>query len=166
MELPQMMRTIQTDDVPFPTDTWSAISPPAARLVSQLLVRRPKDRLTAQQICEHAWLRDDAAAAPEPPATSKPPNARPTPPPEQPAPPYAPPAGLPELVDRALPQPAGARAAPPAAAAPVASRGAVPPPAVSVASSAAQSSELVGEGSVVSTTPSDEALSSTQGALT
>eukprot|EP00966_Prymnesium_polylepis_P163693 3784074-Prymnesium_polylepis.1 len=133
MEVAQMMLTIQTNDVQFPVETWSEKSPLATKLVRQLLVRRPKGRLTATQVCEHPWLRGDATSSEPPPATRTTPAE----------PPLA-------VAGQPLPQVPAARTA--QELVPVASTST--PPA-----QAAQLNDSVGEGSAVSTNPSDEAIS-------
>ncbi|CAG9465498.1 unnamed protein product [Pedinophyceae sp. YPF-701] len=42
--------------VPFPDDLWGRVSPEAKDLVSRLLRKDPRERLTARQALEHPWI--------------------------------------------------------------------------------------------------------------
>ncbi|KAL1511298.1 hypothetical protein AB1Y20_006103 [Prymnesium parvum] len=64
MEVPEMMRAIQVEAVPYPDDIWSKISEEGGHLVRQLLKRKPQARLNARQICAHEWLTGKVASPP------------------------------------------------------------------------------------------------------
>ncbi|XP_071734146.1 calcium-dependent protein kinase 29-like isoform X2 [Rutidosis leptorrhynchoides] len=42
---------------------WTSISPGAKDLISKMLTRNPKDRITADQALEHPWLKEDGEAS-------------------------------------------------------------------------------------------------------
>lgn len=58
---PQTLAVIRRGNYSFPPADWSSISEEAKSLIRSLLKMNPKDRLTAAQALEHAWLQEGAA---------------------------------------------------------------------------------------------------------
>ncbi|MBA0644953.1 hypothetical protein Goklo_013118 [Gossypium klotzschianum] len=49
-------------EIDFESDPWPAISPQAKDLVTKMLNLDPKQRLTAQQVLNHPWIKEDGEA--------------------------------------------------------------------------------------------------------
>ncbi|MBA0577328.1 hypothetical protein Golob_023997 [Gossypium lobatum] len=49
-------------EIDFKSDPWPAISPQAKDLVTKMLNLDPKQRLTAQQVLNHPWIKEDGEA--------------------------------------------------------------------------------------------------------
>ncbi|KAJ1687982.1 hypothetical protein LUZ63_019372 [Rhynchospora breviuscula] len=52
--------------IDFSSDPWPAISPRAKDLVKKMLRQDPKERLTAAEILNHPWIREDGEASDKP----------------------------------------------------------------------------------------------------
>jgi len=52
----RLFSSIQESSLTFPSSLWSSVSLPAKDLVSRLLVRDSKERLTAQEVLDHPWV--------------------------------------------------------------------------------------------------------------
>lgn len=50
---------VRTADLRFPSDPWDRISESAKNLVKEMLNTDPSQRLTAQQVLDHSWMKDD-----------------------------------------------------------------------------------------------------------
>ncbi|GAV61826.1 Pkinase domain-containing protein [Cephalotus follicularis] len=57
---------VRTADLRFPSDPWDRISESAKNLVRGMLCTDPSRRLTANQVLEHLWIRDDGLCPEEP----------------------------------------------------------------------------------------------------
>jgi len=65
-----LFESIQEGKYEFPDKDWAHISSGAKDLISRLLVRDAKKRLSAAQVLEHPWVQGVSAAAPtSPPST-------------------------------------------------------------------------------------------------
>lgn len=53
----QLFSNIQDGNFDFPTKDWGNVDPLAKDLVSKLLVKDPKQRLSAQMILDHPWIK-------------------------------------------------------------------------------------------------------------
>ncbi|XP_075302026.1 MAP kinase-interacting serine/threonine-protein kinase 2-like [Opisthocomus hoazin] len=62
-----LFRNIQVGKYEFPDKDWAHISFGAKDLISRLLVRDAKKRLSAAQVLEHPWVQGVSAATPPPP---------------------------------------------------------------------------------------------------
>ena len=62
-----LFRNIQVGKYEFPDKDWAHISFGAKDLISRLLVRDAKKRLSAAQVLEHPWVQGVSAAAPPSP---------------------------------------------------------------------------------------------------
>ncbi|KAG4185915.1 hypothetical protein ERO13_A08G010400v2 [Gossypium hirsutum] len=49
-------------EIDFKSDPWPAISPQAKDLITKMLNLDPKQRLTAQQVLNHPWIKEDGEA--------------------------------------------------------------------------------------------------------
>nr|CAD70165.1 calcium-dependent protein kinase [Landoltia punctata] len=58
--------SIMKDDIDFQSDPWPSISASAKDLVSKMLTRDPKKRITAAQVLDHPWIRVDGEASDKP----------------------------------------------------------------------------------------------------
>ena len=58
-----LFKSIQDVDYEFPSPYWDDISEAAKDLVRKLLVKDPKQRLTAVQILEHPWIKNQDVAS-------------------------------------------------------------------------------------------------------
>ncbi|XP_068019992.1 MAP kinase-interacting serine/threonine-protein kinase 1 isoform X5 [Melanerpes formicivorus] len=56
----KLFESIQEGKYEFPEKDWSHISPEAKDLISKLLVRDAKERLSAAQVLQHAWVQGQA----------------------------------------------------------------------------------------------------------
>ncbi|XP_040216872.1 MAP kinase-interacting serine/threonine-protein kinase 1 isoform X2 [Rana temporaria] len=56
----ELFESIQEGKYEFPEKDWSHISNPAKDLISKLLVRDAKARLSAAQVLQHPWVQGDA----------------------------------------------------------------------------------------------------------
>ncbi|KAK4807924.1 hypothetical protein QYF61_011789 [Mycteria americana] len=63
-----LFESIQEGKYEFPDKDWAHISFGAKDLISKLLVRDAKKRLSAAQVLEHPWVQGVSAAAPPPPS--------------------------------------------------------------------------------------------------
>lgn len=61
-----LFESIQEGKYEFPDKDWAHISFGAKDLISKLLVRDAKKRLSAAQVLEHPWVQGVSAAAPPP----------------------------------------------------------------------------------------------------
>lgn len=52
-----LFESIQEGKYEFPEKDWEHISPGAKDLISKLLVRDAKDRLSAAQVLQHPWVK-------------------------------------------------------------------------------------------------------------
>jgi calcium-dependent protein kinase len=52
--------------IDFRSNPWPKISTPAKDLVSKMLKQDPKERLTAQQVLSHPWMKEDGDAPDQP----------------------------------------------------------------------------------------------------
>lgn len=59
-----LFESIQEGKYEFPDKDWAHISFGAKDLISKLLVRDAKKRLSAAQVLEHPWVQGVSAAAP------------------------------------------------------------------------------------------------------
>lgn len=58
MRLQSMLfESIQEGKYEFPEKDWAHISPAAKDLITKLLVRDAKDRLSAAQVLQHPWVK-------------------------------------------------------------------------------------------------------------
>lgn len=62
-----LFESIQEGKYEFPDKDWAHISFGAKDLISKLLVRDAKKRLSAAQVLEHPWVQGVSAAVPPPP---------------------------------------------------------------------------------------------------
>lgn len=62
-----LFESIQEGKYEFPDKDWAHISFGAKDLISKLLVRDAKKRLSAAQVLEHPWVQGVSAAVPRPP---------------------------------------------------------------------------------------------------
>lgn len=53
----QLFGNIQEGNVKYPARDWEKVDPLAKDLVMQLLVKNPKQRLSAQMILDHPWIK-------------------------------------------------------------------------------------------------------------
>ncbi|XP_078447776.1 calcium-dependent protein kinase 2-like [Wolffia australiana] len=58
--------SIMRDDINFDSDPWPSISTGAKDLIRKMLERDPVKRLTAAQVLEHPWIREDGEAPDKP----------------------------------------------------------------------------------------------------
>jgi len=58
--LPQLLEKIITADFDYPSNYWDEVSDLAKDFVERLLVLDPKNRMTAQEALQHAWLQEEA----------------------------------------------------------------------------------------------------------
>ncbi|ETN74127.1 kinase domain protein, partial [Necator americanus] len=56
----ELFRRIQCGEYDFPADEWSMISTEAKHLVSSLLVKNVSERLTANEVLDHPWVKQSA----------------------------------------------------------------------------------------------------------
>ncbi|WKX94423.1 hypothetical protein Q1695_011578 [Nippostrongylus brasiliensis] len=56
----ELFRRIQCGEYDFPVDEWSMISAEAKHLVSSLLVKNVSERLTANEVLDHPWVKQSA----------------------------------------------------------------------------------------------------------
>lgn len=61
-----LFESIQEGKYEFPDKDWAHISFGAKDLISKLLVRDAKKRLSAAQVLEHPWVQGVSAAVPPP----------------------------------------------------------------------------------------------------
>ncbi len=66
-----VLAAIKTHLPSFPTTHWSHISPAAQHLISAMLLRDPKERITAEQALQHPWLQGAAQQQQQPPLPPK-----------------------------------------------------------------------------------------------
>lgn len=66
-----LFESIQEGKYEFPDKDWAHISFGAKDLISKLLVRDAKKRLSAAQVLEHPWVQGVSAAPPSPPSAPK-----------------------------------------------------------------------------------------------
>uniref|UniRef100_A0A0A8Y2M4 Protein kinase domain-containing protein n=1 Tax=Arundo donax TaxID=35708 RepID=A0A0A8Y2M4_ARUDO len=51
---------IRSTELRFPSDPWDRVSDSAKELVTRMLRRDPRQRLTAKQVLEHSWMQEHA----------------------------------------------------------------------------------------------------------
>lgn len=56
----ELFRRIQCGEYDFPADEWDMISAEAKHLVSSLLVKNVSERLTANEVLDHPWVKQSA----------------------------------------------------------------------------------------------------------
>ncbi|EYC14911.1 hypothetical protein Y032_0039g79 [Ancylostoma ceylanicum] len=56
----ELFRRIQCGEYDFPAEEWSMISAEAKHLVSSLLVKNVSERLTANEVLDHPWVKQSA----------------------------------------------------------------------------------------------------------
>ncbi|KAJ1372420.1 MAP kinase-interacting serine/threonine-protein kinase mnk-1 [Parelaphostrongylus tenuis] len=56
----ELFRRIQCGEYDFPSDEWDMISAEAKHLVSSLLVKNVSERLTANEVLDHPWVKQSA----------------------------------------------------------------------------------------------------------
>lgn len=61
-----LFESIQEGKYEFPDKDWAHISFAAKDLISKLLVRDAKQRLSAAQVLQHPWVRGVSAGRPHP----------------------------------------------------------------------------------------------------
>ncbi|KAJ9164133.1 hypothetical protein P3X46_023745 [Hevea brasiliensis] len=57
---------VRAADLRFPSNPWDWITESAKELVRGMLCTDPSQRLTAQQVLDHSWMKDDTPCAEEP----------------------------------------------------------------------------------------------------
>lgn len=57
---------VRAADLRFPSDPWDQLSGSAEELIRGMLCRDPSQRLTAQEVLDHSWIRDHAQSSEEP----------------------------------------------------------------------------------------------------
>lgn len=62
----QIFRAVRAADLRFPSNPWDHITESAKQLVRGMLCTDPAQRLTAQQVLDHSWMKDDRQFAEEP----------------------------------------------------------------------------------------------------
>uniref|UniRef100_A0A0E0A4E3 Protein kinase domain-containing protein n=1 Tax=Oryza glumipatula TaxID=40148 RepID=A0A0E0A4E3_9ORYZ len=56
----KIFECIRSTELRFPSDPWDKVSDSAKALITEMLRRDPRQRLTAKQVLEHSWIQDHA----------------------------------------------------------------------------------------------------------
>ncbi|RLN11329.1 hypothetical protein C2845_PM09G01230 [Panicum miliaceum] len=56
----KIFECIRSTELRFPSDPWDSVSDSAKELVTGMLRRDPRQRLTAKQVLEHSWMQEHA----------------------------------------------------------------------------------------------------------
>uniref|UniRef100_A0A0E0DW36 non-specific serine/threonine protein kinase n=1 Tax=Oryza meridionalis TaxID=40149 RepID=A0A0E0DW36_9ORYZ len=56
----KIFECIRSTELRFPSDPWDKVSDSAKELITEMLRRDPRQRLTAKQVLEHSWIQDHA----------------------------------------------------------------------------------------------------------
>uniref|UniRef100_A0ACD6ABT2 Uncharacterized protein n=1 Tax=Avena sativa TaxID=4498 RepID=A0ACD6ABT2_AVESA len=56
----KIFECIRSTELRFPSDPWDMVSDSAKELITGMLRRDPRQRLTAEQVLGHSWIRDHA----------------------------------------------------------------------------------------------------------
>ena len=56
----KIFECIRSTELRFPSDPWDRVSDSAKELITGMLQRDPGQRLTAEQVLEHSWIREHA----------------------------------------------------------------------------------------------------------
>ncbi|KAL6606297.1 hypothetical protein ACP70R_041950 [Stipagrostis hirtigluma subsp. patula] len=56
----KIFECIRSTELRFPSDPWDRVSDSAKELITRMLRRDPRQRLTAKQVLEHSWMQEHA----------------------------------------------------------------------------------------------------------